>query len=87
MLFDFDAGKRIQEIILEAWEYKSTPHMRADILPIAEESGRTWFEVVCGYMQDYCEAAKDPITGPPLKAPWEFQQAPFGKDPSLQTSL
>ena len=49
MLFDPDAGKSIEDIILEAWEYKITPQRRAEILAIAEESGRTWFEVVCGY--------------------------------------
>jgi hypothetical protein len=79
MLFDPDAGKSIEEIILEAWEYKITPHRRADILPIAEESGRKWFEVVCGYTQDYCEAAKDPITGPRLKAPGSFSKHRLAK--------
>jgi hypothetical protein len=87
MLFDPDAGKSLEEMILEAWEHKITPQRRAEILAIAEESGLTWFEVVCGYMQDYCEATKDPITGPRLKARLDFQQAPFGKDPTLEQRL
>jgi hypothetical protein len=70
MLFDPDAGKTIEEIIQHTWEHKITPAKRAEILAIAEAAGCT------------C-AANDRITGPRLKARWDFQAAPFGKDPRV----
>jgi hypothetical protein len=83
MLFDPDMGKTIEEIIQDTWERKITPAKRAEILAIADAAGCTWFDVVCECMQETIEAANDPITGPRLKARWDFQAAPLGRDPRV----
>jgi hypothetical protein len=82
MLFDPDAGRSTEELILRKWEQEWPEPFKARVLAIADARGCSWWDVVMEAIEDMCEKMEDPAERARVLARYDAEALPFGSDPT-----
>jgi hypothetical protein len=81
MLFDPDAGRSTEQIIMHKWNTEWSAEFKAQIERVAHKLDCSWFEVVVACLEQTLE---DPIARHQLLRNVERRETPFGIDPLLR---
>ena len=84
MLFDPDASRSTEEIIMHKWNHEWDAELKAEIVRIAHKLDGSWFDVVVACLEQTLDELKDPIVRQRLVIDMERRDAPFGNDPLLR---
>jgi hypothetical protein len=84
MLFDPDAGRSTEEIIMYKWHKEWDAPLKAEIKRIAHKPDCSWFAVVLACLERTLEELGDPIARQQLIRNVERRETPFGNDPLLK---
>jgi hypothetical protein len=81
MLFDPDAGRSTEQIIMDKWNTERSADFKMEIERVAHKLDCSWFEVVVSCLEYTLE---DPIARQQLVRNIERLETPFGNDPLLR---